>query len=186
MKKNWLFLALFTVLATANVFAQGKFFTKNGHIDFFSATPMENISANNDKVVSILDTETGKLDFQVLIKAFEFEKALMQEHFNENYMESDKFPKSTFKGQIVNLSDVNFSKNGTYQVKVSGDLTIHGVTKAVQAPGTITVKDGTITATSKFTVAVADYNIEIPKLVKDNIAKNIDINLSMNYQPYKQ
>ncbi|OWY21743.1 YceI family protein [Sphingobacteriales bacterium UPWRP_1] len=183
MKKQVLVLVLVAVVSAANVFAQGKYITKNGHIEFFSATSMENIAASNDKVSSVLDTQTGKLDFALLIKAFEFEKALMQEHFNENYMESDKFPKSTFKGQVVNIADVNFTKNGTYKVTVKGDLTIHGVTKAVEVPGTITVKDGAISANSKFEVAVADYNIEIPKLVRDNIAKTIAVTVAMNYQP---
>ncbi|OWY22184.1 YceI family protein [Sphingobacteriales bacterium UPWRP_1] len=186
MKKQIVVLVLLAVVSASTVFAQGKYMTKNGHIEFFSATPMENIAANNDKVSSVLDSQTGKLDFALLIKAFEFEKALMQEHFNENYMESDKFPKSTFKGQVVNISDVNFSKNGTYNVTVKGDLTIHGVTKTVETPGTITVKDGTVSANAKFSVALADYNIEIPKLVRDNIAKTIAITVAMNYQPYEK
>ena len=185
MKRQFFLFALLLV-SSATIFAQGKFFTKNGHIDFFSSTPMENISAANDKVTSVLDTETGKLDFAVLIKAFEFEKALMQEHFNENYMESDKFPKSTFKGQIDNISDINFKNGGSYSVTVSGDLTIHGVTKPVTARGTLDVSEGKIVATTKFSVAVADYNIEIPKLVRDQIAKNIDISVAIKYQPYTQ
>ncbi|QQS29196.1 MAG: YceI family protein [Sphingobacteriales bacterium] len=184
--KNQVILVAFLLVSSASIFAQSKYFTKNGHIDFFSSTPVEDISAVNDKVTSILDIETGKLDFAVLIKAFEFEKALMQEHFNENYMESDQYPKSTFKGQIDNIADVNFSNDGSYSVTVSGDLTIHGVTKPVSTRGTIDIVAGKIAANSKFTVAVADYNIEIPKLVKDNIAKNIDITVAIKYQPYNQ
>lgn len=162
-----------------------KYFTREGKISFSSEAPLERIEANNHKATSVLDMETGKLEFAVLIKAFQFEKALMQEHFNENYMESSKFPKSIFKGEIVNLSDVNLSKDGTYKVNVKGQLTIHGVTNEVEAPGTITVSNGEISATSNFDVAVADYEIEIPSVVREKIAKTVQISVDLNYQPYK-
>jgi polyisoprenoid-binding protein YceI len=103
--------------------------------------------------------------FQALIKSFHFDRALMEEHFNENYMESDKFPKSVFKGKISNLKNVDFSKNGTYNVTVEGDLTIHDVTNKISTQGTIEVVSGGINANSKFKIVPEDYKITIPGVV---------------------
>lgn len=184
MKKTFLAFALFiAVMATqTQAFAQ-KFSTREGHISFFSKSSMEDIEANNHKVSSVIDAATGKMEFAVLMKSFVFEKALMQEHFNENYVHSDKFPKSTFKGEIENLSSVNLSKNGTYDTEVKGNLTMHGVTKPVSAKGTVTVKDGNIIAKSKFKVKLADYDIVIPAVVKDNISETVEITVNNKYTP---
>jgi hypothetical protein len=179
------FMAVLTVGITT-VHAQGKYFTRNGYIKFYSHAPLEDIEAHNRQVTSFLDTETGEFAFSVLMKSFQFEKALMQEHFNENYVESDKYPKSTFKGKIVNPEEVDLTKDGVYNVKVDGDLTIHGVTNKVSHDGTIEVKSGKITAKSKFPVAVADYNISIPAVVRDNIAKEVEVTVDMTYEPFKQ
>jgi polyisoprenoid-binding protein YceI len=176
--KNSIFALL--VLLTTSIQAQ-KVFTKNGNISFFSKSPLENITAKNNQVMSVLNTQTGEMQFSVLIKSFQFEKSLMQEHFNENYMESDKYPKSTFKGSVADISKIDVSKDGNYNVVVSGDLTIHGVTKKVSTPGNFTVKNGTITGNAVFPVKLADYNISIPKLVKDNIAETIEITVNCTY-----
>jgi hypothetical protein len=114
MKKIMLSAVLASMLVSFNVSAQKLFFTKNGHVDFFSSTPLENIKADNDKVTSVINITTGDIEFSILNMAFQFKKALMQEHFNENYMESSKYPKSTFKGKLVNLDQVNFDVDGTY------------------------------------------------------------------------
>ena len=143
---------------------------------------MEKIEAHNTTASTVLDASTGNIEWAVLIQGFKFEKALMQEHFNENYMESTTYPKAKFKGKIDNISSVNFKKDGDYNVTVSGQMEIHGVTKPVTATGVISVKGGAISAKSKFSVAVADYGIVIPKLVADNIAKNVDINVQADYQ----
>jgi polyisoprenoid-binding protein YceI len=119
----------------------------------------------------------------VLIKSFHFERALMEEHFNENYMESEKYPKSTFKGKITNLSSVDFSKNGTYDVTVDGDLTIHNVTNKVSMKGTLEVITGGINASSKFNIVPEDYKIEIPGVVREKINKNLEVTVSMKYTP---
>ena len=186
MKKTIIaILALLTVgLTTVN--AQGKYFTRNGYIKFYSHAPMEDIEAHNRQVTSFLDTDNGELVFSVLMKSFQFEKALMQEHFNENYVESDKYPKATFKGKILNPESVDFKKDGVYTVKVEGDMTIHGVTNKVTTDGTITVKGGKVMANAKFPIAVADYKIEIPAVVRDNIAKEVEVTVDMTYEPYKQ
>lgn len=158
-----------------------KIYTKNGNISFFSKTSLENISADNNQVTSILNQQTGELQFSVLIKAFHFKKALMEEHFNENYMESDQFPKAVFKGMIADISKVNFTKDGSYPVIVNGDLTIHGVSNKVSVPGTIIIKAGVVSSSANFPVKPADYKISIPKLVKDNIAESINISVNCSY-----
>src|ERR1035437_9699574 len=112
MKRLFLLVFFLNIVIALN--AQ-KYMTKNGFIGFYSHTPMEDIKADNNQVVGALDISTGEMVFQALIKSFHFDRALMEEQFNENYMESDKFPKSVFKGKITNLSSVDFSKNGNYR-----------------------------------------------------------------------
>ena len=180
MKKITLFaITLFS--AYLNCSAQ-LYFTKNGRIAFFSSTPMEDIKADNNQVISIINTTTGELQFSVLNNAFHFKKALMEEHFNADYMESSKYPKSTFKGTISNLDKINLNTDGNYPVTVSGNLGIHGVIKQVSANGTITIKAGKVSAACVFKVKVKDYNINIPAVVKNNIAEHIEITVSCNYE----
>jgi polyisoprenoid-binding protein YceI len=162
-----------------------KYFTRDGKIQFNSDTPAEKIEGKNKTATAVLDAATGNLEFAVLIKGFQFPKALMQEHFNENYLESDKFPKSTFKGVISNLSEVNFAKDGNYNVKVKGKMTMHGVTKDVEIPGMIKVSGGKLEVTSTFNVACEDYDISIPSVVKDSIAKEIKVMVNATLQPLK-
>ena len=133
----------------------------------------------------MLDISTGTIEFAVLMKAFEFEKALLQEHFNENYVESDKFPKANFKGTITNFSDVKWTVDGEYPVTATGKFTLHGVTKDVTSKGKITVKAGAISATSTFNILISDYNITIPSVVKDKINNSVKIDVTSNYKPYQ-
>ena len=175
-------LILVVLVLSAQLAIGQKYFSKTGKISFYSEAPMEKIEAHNTTASTVLDASTGNIEWAVLIQGFKFEKALMQEHFNENYMESTTYPKAKFKGKIDNISSVNFKKDGDYNVNVSGQMEIHGVTKPVTATGVISVKGGAISAKSKFSVAVADYGIVIPKLVADNIAKNVDINVLADYQ----
>lgn len=172
-------LAIALLLATATQ-AQ-KVFTKNGNINFNSKTSLETIDATSNQVTSALVPSTGELQFSVQVKSFHFKKALMEEHFNETYMESDKYPKSTFKGKITDVSKVNFTKDGTYNVTVSGDLNMHNVTQKVTTPGTITVKSGKISSAATFTVKLADYKIDIPNVVKNNISETVTIKVSCAY-----
>ena len=174
-----LFLFLTTVLA---VNAQ-KFMTKNGYIGFFSHTPVEDIKGDNNQVAGVIDISTGEMVFQALIKSFHFDRALMEEHFNENYMESDKFPKSVFKGKITNLASIDFSKNGTYEATVEGDLTIHDVTNKISTKGTIEVLSGGINANGKFNIVPEDYKIIIPGVVRDKIDKSLEVTVAMKYTP---
>lgn len=170
------------LMMCAHLVSGQKYFSKTGKISFYSDTPMEKIEATNSSASTVLDASTGNMEWAVLIQGFQFDKALMQEHFNENYMESTTYPKAKFKGKIDNLSAVNFKKDGNYPVTVSGQMEIHGVTKPVTASGVISVKGSTINANSKFSVAVADYGINIPKVVAENIAKNVDVHVEASYQ----
>ncbi len=180
MKKSSLVLLLF--FATLVVNGQSRFYTKNGKVSFNATSSLEKIEATTEKATSILDMSTGALEFSVLMKAFNFEKALMQEHFNENYMESDKYPKGVFKGTIVNLSTLDLKKDGTFPVKIKGTLTMHGETKDVLADGSLTIKEGALVAgKSDFKVVLEDYKIEIPSLVKDKIAREVKISVDANY-----
>ncbi len=178
------YVLLFTLLFAANtVNAQTKLFTKTGTVIFKSKTAIENIEAVNNKVLSVWDTNTGNIEFSLLIKGFEFDRALMQEHFNENYLESDKFPKAIFKGVMENSKSIVFSAGNNYKVNVTGLLTLHGVTKQVIVPATITIKNGEASAVAGFSVVPQDYNIKIPGLVADKINKKIDI--LINVAAYK-
>jgi len=177
MKKLFWMLAL---LYSSNAVAQ-KVYTKNGNVSFFSKTPLEDISADNNQVTAVFNQQTGDLQFSLLIKSFHFKKALMEEHFNENYMESGKFPKAVFKGKLNNLGAVDFTKDGSYPVIVTGDLSIHGITKNVSVPGRIVIQGSVISTSGSFNVTPGDYGIKIPRLVRDNIAQNINITVNCMY-----
>lgn len=184
MKKVFTLIAI-VLLASTSTFAQ-KYFSRTGHVNFFSDTKMEDIKADNNKATVVLDAPTGAVEISVLIKSFEFEKALMQEHFNENYMESDTYPKASFKGKVDNIAAVNFKKDGTYNSTVTGDMTMHGVTKKITINVTITVAGGKITANSKFQVVPEDYKIIIPNTVRDNIASKIDVTVDATLEELKK
>ncbi len=177
-------LALFFLIVSFQFASAQKYVSKNGHIRFYSHTPMENIEADNRQVASILDVSNGEIVFTLLEKAFEFKVALMQEHFNENYMESDKFPKASFKGKITNYSKVDFKKDGVYPAEVTGDLSLHGVTKPFTTKGSIQVKGTTITAMAKFVLVPQNFDIKIPQLVENKIAKEMEVNVDITYNPY--
>ncbi|HEY9176186.1 MAG TPA: YceI family protein [Flavipsychrobacter sp.] len=175
MKK--LMIAAVLIGMTTTAYAQ-KYMTRTGKVTFFSSTPMENIEAFNNETAAVLNAATGDFVFQVPIKSFRFEKALMQEHFNENYMESSKYPKAEYKGKITDIDKVNFSKNGSYNVTTKGKLTVHGVTRDVTLPGTLVIKDNTATINSEFKVAPKDHDINIPGLVENKIAKEIEVTVN--------
>lgn len=180
MQKKIIIAGLLMILTSVG-FAQ-RYITKNGHIKFYSETPVETIEAHNYQVNSVLDSNTGDFVFKVLMKSFEFEKALMQEHFNENFIESDKFPNAIFKGKVTNLDDIDFSKDGEYDAVVEGELTIHGVTKKITEKGSFTVDGGMIAGKSVFILKPADFDIHIPKTVINNIADEIEVTVDISLQ----
>jgi len=159
-----------------------RYLTKNGMISFYSKTPFETIEAQNNQVNCALDINTSDFVFKVLMKSFEFKQALMQEHFNENYVESDKFPNAMFKGKVTNLKSIDFKKNGVYPAEVEGDLTMHGISQHINTKGSFEVKDGKITGKCRFAIKVNDYGIKVPSAVTDKIAESmqIDVNVTMN------
>ncbi len=182
-------IVVMSVMLLANIaMAQDKYFTKTGKIDFDATVPKspENIDGVNKSTTMVIDTKTGDMQFLVLMKGFEFTRALMQEHFNENYVESSKYPKAEFKGNISNNASVQYTKDGVYNVTVKGKLTMHGVTKDVVADGKITVKGGKINATSTFIAPLADYKISIPSLVADKVATAAKINVNCALEPLKK
>jgi hypothetical protein len=177
MRTNSLML-IFVFMTAQSVSAQ-KFITKTGYIKFYSYAPLEKIEAHNRQVNSALDIPTGGFVFKVLMKSFEFEKALMQEHFNENYVESDKYPSAYFAGKVTNIKDINLSKDGIYDADVTGKLTLHGVTKDISEKGTFEVKQGKLIGKTKFNLTVADYNITIPGNVGNNVSKTIEVTVDI-------
>lgn len=184
MKKLFVVIAV-GFISAASLKAQDKYFTKSGRISFISKSPLENIDGNHKSATCVLDTKTGNLQFAVLMKGFEFEKALMQEHFNENYVESHKYPKAEFRGMVVNNNDINYSKYGNYTAKVKGTLTMHGESREVETTGNVVVKAGKIQAVSEFTILLSDYKIEIPKVVKDNVSNTVKITVDCLLEPLK-
>jgi len=184
LKKN-LFVFVMLVFTSSVSFGQGKFYTKTGKISFFSKAPLEEIEGKNKTVTAVVDSKSGAIQFAVQMKGFEFEKQLMQQHFNENYVESDKYPKAEFKGTISNNSAINYKKDGSYPAKVKGKLTIHGVTKDVETTGTLKINGGKIDANSTFNVLISDYNIKIPAVVKDKVSNTIKITVNCGLEPLK-
>jgi len=185
MKKvSLLFVAALFVVASGFGQSSSKLISTKTHIKFFSTTPAENIEANNSASVSTINTETGEVIFSVPMQSFEFEKALMQKHFNsEDFLNTKEYPKSKLKAKITNLNQLNFSKDGTYNTTVEGELTIKAVTKPVKEKGTVTVKGNSIVVNSKFNVTLADYGISFVKgKPSTNVAKTVEITVNAEYK----
>lgn len=157
-----------------------KYISDLNHVSFYSEAPLENIEAHSYKSKSLIDLQTNEIVFTVPIRTFEFEKSLMQEHFNENYMESHKFPRAKFKGKVIGFEP----KPGKQQVSAEGQLEIHGVTQEVKVEGEIDYSEDEITINATFPVKVADYNIKIPTVVASNIAEVVDVTIEFTYKPY--
>lgn len=168
--------ALIAALTFAPVLtrAQDKFGARNGTITFFSSAPLEDITAVNHHAASVLVPATGAMEFSVLIKAFEFQKAKMQEHFNENYMESGTYPKAEFKGTLTGFTAADAQKPGKYEVTLEGELEMHGVKKPRTLKGTVEVTaPGAANAVCEFIVKPADHGIKVPGGV--NVADEIKV-----------
>ncbi|GAA4094365.1 YceI family protein [Mucilaginibacter panaciglaebae] len=162
---------------------QGLYMCKNAEISLFSSAPIEDIAAKTSSGQSVYNSGTGDLVFSVAINTFKFPKSLMQEHFNSDYLESDKYPHATFKGKIQEHPDL--TKNGTYPITVTGVLDVHNVKQNRTIPGTLTVNNGTITMKSEFMVKCVDHHIDIPRLVFHNIAESIKMNVTATYTAAK-
>ncbi|SFQ23751.1 YceI family protein [Hymenobacter arizonensis] len=160
--------------------AQGTFMTKTGRVSFLSTTILEDIEARNNAAAAVFDLNTGQLALVIPVKEFVFKRSLMQEHFNENYMESDKYPKATFTGRFTGADAATLGWAGSHEVQVEGELTLHGVSHHVKVPGALELKNGQLLASAVFNVAPADYNIEVPLLVRENIAKIVSIRVALS------
>lgn len=179
MKKGLLFLLFCSAI---HVTGQQVFIEKAGTVTFYSEAPLENIEAVHSGVNAILNTSTNEVAFIISIRGFKFAKELMQEHFNEKYMESDQYPKATYK--CIILDTMNWSVPGTYTVTSAGTFNLHGVEKEITEKGTFTISAGKINLQSEFKIAIADYNISIPKLLFQNIADTVLVKLNVNFEPF--
>ena len=177
MKKNLLFILLL-ICCTAR---SQLLMTRSATISFHSNTILENIDAVNDHVMAVIEPAKKNIAFSLLMKQFEFPRKLMQQHFNENYVESDKYPKATFSGTFTETIDV--TKEGNYNVSVTGKLTIHGVTREVTIPASLAVKKGLITGSATFKLNPKDYNIDIPFIVRDKIEKENTVKVKAEWIP---
>ena len=168
----------------AGILSAQIYMAKTCQVDFFSEAPVENIEAVNKSAQPILNTATGDIQVRIPIISFKFQKPLMEEHFNENYMETEKYPNATFKGKIN--EPVDWSKPGEYKVTATGKLNIHGVEKERTIPGTITIRDGQILLNSVFNVHVADHGIKVPSLYVKNIAEDVKVTLNAVMEQYRK
>ncbi len=174
-------IALIIMLAFCGLFANAQevFQSKAMNVSFFSSTAMEDIDAKTANATSVISTAKNDILFMIQVKSFTFKSSLMQEHFNENYMESDKFPDAKFVGKIN--ESVDWKKDGNYSVTVTGKLTMHGVEKDRTIPGTITIKGGVVSVSSQFDVGCKEHNIQIPSVVSEKIAEFVKVKVSGNY-----
>ena len=173
MKIKIIYLLMLVPLVARDIY-----FTRSGKVSFFSSTPIEDIEADNGQMTCVMNLETGEVSFRIPILGFSFKNGLMQEHFNENYMESDLYPNASFKGKINDWSNIELAET-PQAVRLDGTMTIHGVSKEISEKGQISLKNDNIFGSSRFQVIVADYDIEIPKLLRENIAKVIDIDTEL-------
>ena len=172
----------FLLLAVTIVFGQSKYMTKSGSMSFEASQPsFEPIEATHSAVSALLNADTGELAVLALVRGFRFPLALMEEHFNENYIESHQYPKTSFKGSILNF-DSNALSNQPRTVQLTGELSMHGVTKPISVSATITQSDEQITLTSSFSVKTSDFGIKIPSLVRKQIDENVQVEVSLPLQ----
>lgn len=176
-------LSLTALVFSTSMFAQ-IFMAKTCEVSFFSASPLENIEAINKASKPLINTSTNDVQIKIVNTAFIFEKPLMQEHFNENYMESDKYPNTIFKGKIN--EKIDWTKDGENKVTVTGKMSMHGVDKDITIEGLVTIKGEEITIVTKFKVQVADYKIKVPSLYVQNIAEVVDVKLHAVLAPFKK
>jgi polyisoprenoid-binding protein YceI len=179
MKKN--ILVTIFLLAAVNAVHSQLYFTTTGFVGFYSKMPLEDIKAENNQVYAVVDVTKKSLAFSMLLNGFVFTKELMQEHFNENYVESDKYPKATFIGSYAD--NIDLSKGGDVTINVSGTITLHGISKPFTTTATLNLNNGVLTGKANFQLLPGDFNIEIPSLVRNKIADKMDIHITVNCKP---
>ena len=161
----------------------GKVISRQGQVSFFSYTSVENIEATNNQVLSIIDKKNGNVAVQMLLRAFVFKKALMEEHFNESYVESDLYPKLLFNGNFVDYKGL---ENIDSPVFVKGVMDFHGIKKEIEIKTGVETNNNSIVLSGDFEVAIDDFNIKVPPLLKPNISKEIQVTFKLEYLPYEE
>lgn len=179
--KKLLSLIVILLISCSLSYSQN-YICRNGYIRFFSTTPMEDIEGISKESISVLNTSTNDIVFKVTITSFKFNSSLMQDHFNENYMESEKYPTSIFKGKIN--EKIDWSKDGTYNISATGTMNCHGVDKTIVEKGTLIISKGIITIKTSFKIKLEDYKIKIPEIVFNKIAESVDVSTNFIYTPY--
>lgn len=172
-------VTIWLLLATGALHSQ-LYMAKNALVSFHSHTWLEDVDAVNKNAYAVIDLSKKNIAFSMMVKEFSFKKKLMQEHFNENYVESDKYPKSTFSGSYT--GEVDPAKDGSYPIRVKGKISLHGVTKDIEVPATITVRNGIMTGVTTFKLNPKDFNISIPFIVRDKIEKENTVNVKVDWK----
>jgi hypothetical protein len=180
MKKILMILGVLVLLSNTS-FSQ-LYVCENGKARFYSETPVENIEGISNSVISVVSILNNQVQYKIPMTSFVFKWSLMQDHFNENYVESGKYPNAIFKGKIN--ESIDWTKDGTYDITATGVLSIHGVDKTITEKGTLTISKGTFTIKNSFPVMLSDYKVEIPNLVKDKIRERQDVTVECIYKPY--
>ncbi|ULQ53442.1 YceI family protein [Flavihumibacter fluvii] len=170
-------LLIIMICSYATAFSQ-RYITRNGIARFYSRTDLEDIAAENKQVMAVLDPDSRLIAVSMLMKGFLFKKELMQDHFNENYVESDRFPKAIFEGTFAETIDI--SENAVTKLLFKGKLSLHGVSREVALPATVVVKNGIISGNAEFQLVPEDYQIRIPNLVRDKISRKVDVFISVD------
>ena len=184
MKKINLSILFLTLIFSSFGQAPSKYFTRNGNITFTSDAPMEKIISLNKEVNFILDPTKNILAAKVVMKSFTFDKQAMKDHFNLDYLQTDKFPNATFEGKISGISD--YTKSGNYDVFVEGKLTIHGITKTVKQTGKISIDKNKIKLNADFNVLLSDFNVTVPNNYVKKINNSVAIKLDGVLTPYQR
>lgn len=183
MKNQKTNLCILVFLFHFGLFSQStKIISRQGKVTFFSYTSVENIEATNNQVLSIINTQNGDIAVQLLMRAFVFKKALMEEHFNESYVESDTYPKLTFSGKI---EDFNVETQNSGPMFIKGLMDFHGVQKEIEVKTTVREENNTLVLDGTFDVAIDDFNISVPTLLVPNISKKIEVRFRFEYIPYE-
>lgn len=172
-------LLIVLVLSWGNGSLAQSYQSTQSEITFFSSAPMEDIKATNKKAGSLFDASTGAIAFVVPIQGFEFTKSLMQQHFNENYLESDRYPNATFEGRVIGYDP---GRSGVQEAVAEGTMTIHGVPQKVKIKGQISKSSTGLKIDTKFYIRVADYEIDIPRIVFYNIAEEVEVTAVFIYK----
>ena len=180
--KTKIIISVLGLLLSLQILAQKTLTDRNGVAHFFSDAPLEDIEATNEKVIGAIDLENGSVAVSMYMKDFHFDKSLMEEHFNENYIESEKFPKATFTGKIKDFSKLDLTKDGQVTAVADGALSLHGVQKRMQMDVHFVILKSDIEAVTTFKLKVADFEIDIPKMLFQNIAEVVEIDSKFKFQ----